>query len=124
MLTISTYCVSPASPFVSGGRHWQLLAWLHGLSPKGRHIPSKFWIGAEIGPVPFAFWMTGSLAFDGPERCRGSLSRAVTDVTGNAVITGKLLTDGDTPSRRPSTTLGPNDVAVRALFVRTCRSAF
>ena len=52
VFTIWTYCVAPTSPFVSGGRQLQLLGRAHG-SPNGRQMPSKFWIGVEIGPVPF-----------------------------------------------------------------------
>jgi hypothetical protein len=54
VFTIWTYCVGPTSPFVSGGRQLQLLASSHG-GPNGRQMPSKFAIGAEIGPVPFFF---------------------------------------------------------------------
>src|SRR2546423_4026448 len=123
VFTISTYWVRPASPFVSGGRHEQLLACGHGWSPNGRHRPSKFWIGDEIGPVPFFFWTTGSLAVFVPEpRCSSSLSRAVTDVTGSATRTGRLLTAADTPSNRPSTTFGPKAVDVVARVVRATRS--
>ena len=61
MFTIWTYCVAPTSPSVSGGRQLQLLGRAHG-GPNGRQMPSKFWIGPEIGPVPLAFWTTGSFA--------------------------------------------------------------
>jgi len=71
-LTISTYCVAPTSPFVSGGRHEQVFPCEHG-GPNGRHAPSKFAIGAEIGPEPFFFWITGSLAL--LAACCGSGSR-------------------------------------------------
>src|SRR3954468_10669976 len=58
---IWTYWVAPTSPFVSGGRQLQLLGRAHG-SPNGRQMPSKFWIGPEIGPAPFLPCTTGSLA--------------------------------------------------------------
>ena len=50
---------------MSGGRQLQLLACAHG-GPNGRQIPSKLGSGAEIGPVPFFFWMTGSFAVGDP----------------------------------------------------------
>ena len=55
------------------------------------------------------------------EGCSSSLLRAVIDVTGSATRTGKLLTAGDTPSKRPLTTFGPND-DVAAVAVRTLAS--
>jgi hypothetical protein len=51
VFTICTYCVEPTSPSVSGGRQLQLLGSAQG-SPNGRQMPSKFWIGPEIGPCP------------------------------------------------------------------------
>jgi len=51
------------SPFVSGGRQLQLLPSAHG-GPNGRQMPSKLVSGAEIEPVPFVCWTTGSFAFD------------------------------------------------------------
>ena len=94
---------------MSGGRHEQLLACVHGSSLNGKQMPSKFAIGAEIGPVPFFFWTTGSFALVCARPCSSSLSRALTDVIGSAGITGKLLAAGETPSKRPLTTFGPNE---------------
>ena len=61
VFTIWTYWVAPTSPSVSGGRQLQLLGSAHG-GPNGRQMPSKFWIGPEIGPEPLVFWTTGSFA--------------------------------------------------------------
>jgi hypothetical protein len=43
-------------------------------------------------------------------------------VVGNATRTGRLLTDGESPSKCPSTTFGPNDVDVAARAVRALAS--
>jgi hypothetical protein len=80
---------------VSGGRQLQLLPWAHG-GPNGRQMPSKFWIGPEIGPVPFLCWTTGSFAFEGALGWSDSISLAF----GMAVLTGSCgseLTAGDSP---------------------------
>jgi hypothetical protein len=95
VFTICTYWVGPTSPSVSGGRQLQLLPWAHG-GPNGRQMPSKFWIGPEIGPVPFLCWTTGSFAFEGALGWSDSISLAF----GMAVLTGSCgseLTAGDSP---------------------------
>src|SRR3954468_13754945 len=77
VFTIWTYCVAPTSPFVSGGRQLQLLGKPQG-SPNGRQMPSKFWIGAEIGPAPFLLWTTGSCVPAGrPDGASDSIGRAL-----------------------------------------------
>jgi len=61
-------------------------------------MPSKLVIGSEIGPVPFVFCTTGSLAVDvKDEGCKFSLSRAVIDVGAGTGRTGRSLTAGDSP---------------------------
>jgi hypothetical protein len=96
VFTIWTYCVGPTSPFVSGGRQLQLLAWAHG-GPNGRQIPSKFWIGAEIGPAPFFYCTTGSFVPGAaPPGRSDSLSR-VCSRPGSTGSTGSELTSGETP---------------------------
>jgi hypothetical protein len=96
VLTICTYWVAPTSPSVSGGRQLQLLCCAHG-GPNGRQIPSKFWIGAEIGPVPFFFWTTGSFVPGAaPPGRSDSLSR-VCSGPGSTGSTGSELTSGETP---------------------------
>ena len=62
-------------------------------------MPSKFAIGAEIEPVPFFFWTTGSFAFDAePDAApRFSESRAWICVTIGAWTTGRSATTGDSP---------------------------
>ncbi len=113
VLTICTNCVLPAAPFVSGGRQLQLDASAHG-APPGRQMPSKFAIGAESGPVPLFFWITGSLAFDEPDvATRCSLSRAFSVVTTGARTTGKSATVA-TPWNTPVPTVGPNVAFVAA----------
>ena len=111
LFTIWTYCVEPTSPSVSGGRQLQLLGWAHG-SPNGRQMPSKFWIGPEIGPVPLAFWTTGSFA---PGTVPLGLSASIPSVwsgdcgTGS---TGSESTSGEVPWNVPSITCGPAVAAV------------
>src|SRR3954470_21042334 len=96
LFTICTYWVAPTSPFVSGGRQLQLLGKSQG-SPNGRQIPSKFWIGPEMGPEPFLPCTTGSLA-PGADCCglSASISRLLSGpgVTGS---TGSEATSGDSP---------------------------
>src|SRR3954452_1957847 len=111
LLTIWTYCVAPTSPFVSGGRQEHELACEQG-GPNGRQMPSKLAIGAEIGPDPFCFWTTGSLAPVGWAcGCRFSLSRDRIWVAGETGRTGKLLTSGEEPSKCPVPTIGFVDCA-------------
>jgi len=106
VFTIWTYWVAPTSPSVSGGRQLQLLGRAHG-SPNGRQMPSKFWIGPEIGPDPFAFWTTGSFA---PGGALPGLSDSICRVwigdcgTGS---TGSELTAGEVPWNFPLITCGP-----------------
>jgi hypothetical protein len=121
-LTICTYWLVPTSPFVSGGRQTQSLACPHGLL-KGRHAPSKFWIGAEIGPLPFFDCTTGSLTLLVRDcGTSDSLSRPTTAVTGATGSTGRLLTSGETPSNTPLRTTGPLDpVRVLVLLELACR---
>src|SRR5207253_3419495 len=104
--TISPYCVAPASPFVSGGRHWHPLPWAQG-GPNGRQIPSKFASGVEIGSVPAVFWTTGSVTLVGAA-CgwRVSLSRGLT-VPRAGRTTGSVETAGETPEKIPCLTCGP-----------------
>jgi len=119
VFTIWTYCVAPTSPFVSGGRQLQLLGRLHG-SPKGRQIPSKFWIGPEIGPVPFLPCTTGSFVPGGDE---AGLSDSISRLwigpcrTGS---TGSELTSGEVPWKSPWITCGPA-VAVLAAVAAPAR---
>jgi hypothetical protein len=82
-LTICTYWLVPTSPFVSGGRQTQSLACPHGVL-KGRHAPSKFWIGAEIGPLPFFDCTTGSL----------TLLACVCGSSAPSVVLGKPVHEG------------------------------
>src|SRR5215211_6952640 len=106
VLTIWTYCVAPTSPFVSGGRQLQLLGRLHG-SPNGRQMPSKFWIGPEIGPVPFVFCTTGSFVpAGGDDGRKDSISRACSGPCGTG-STGSERTAGEVPWKSPSITCGP-----------------
>src|SRR5207247_2569721 len=118
-LTICTYCVSPASPFVSGGRHEHVLACPQP-ALNGRQIPSKFCSGPCMPVGPCCFCTTGSFAFDGvPVPGRWSTSRERICVTGFAGSTGRLETAGESPSYRPSTTFGPKLARdTRAVCVR------
>src|SRR6266516_599629 len=97
------------SPFVSGGRQLQLLPSAHG-GPNGRQMPSKLVSGAEIEPVPFLCWTTGSFAFDAePDAApRFSESRASSCVTIGACTTGRSATTGDSPWNVPVPTCGPS----------------
>ena len=120
-LTICTYCVAPAAPFVSGGRQLQLDASAHG-GPNGRQMPSKLASGAESGPVPRFFWITGSFAFDDPfAAVRCSLSRVLSVVTTGACTTGRSATAVETPWNSPVPTCGPS-VAFAAAELAAARS--
>src|SRR3954470_9590318 len=112
VFTIWTYWVEPTSPSVSGGRQLQLLGSAHG-SPNGRQMPSKFWIGPEIGPEPLAFWITGSFA---PGTVPLGLSDSIPSVCSGACGTGNTgseATSGEVPWKLPLITCGPA-VAVEA----------
>jgi len=122
VFTICTYCVAPTSPFVSGGRQLQPLGRLQG-SPNGRQMPSKFWMGPEIGPAPFRFWTTGSCASGG--RLAGasdSIGRALSGACGTG-STCSELTAGETPWNVPITTCGPNVGVVAAAAANDVTSA-
>ena len=89
-------------------------------------MPSKFWIGAESGPLPRFFWTTGSFAPDdvpfAAARC--SLSRALSVVTTGAFTTGRLDTTGETPWNWAVPTCGPRlPVVCSAEAALVCRTA-
>ena len=91
---------------MSGGRQLQLLGSAQG-GPNGRQMPSKFWIGPEIGPEPLAFWTTGSFA---PGTALPGLSDSIWLVLSGACTTGRtgsVLTAGDVPWNWPLITCGP-----------------
>src|SRR4051812_50228186 len=70
-------------------------------------MPSKFWIGPEIGPVPLAFWTTGSFAPGGAlPGFSDSIWRAWIGECGTG-STGNELTSGDVPWNWPLITCGP-----------------
>ena len=72
-------------------------------------MPSKLWIGAEIGPVPLAFCTTGSFAPGGAgPALSDSIGRLLSGDCGTG-STGSELTAGDVPSSVPLTMCGPND---------------
>ena len=76
-------------------------------------MPSKFWIGPEIGPVPLAFWTTGSFApGTGPLGVSDSIPFARSGDCGTG-STGSESTSGEAPWNLPSITCGPA-VAVAA----------
>src|SRR4051812_1190340 len=76
-------------------------------------MPSKFWIGPEIGPEPLVFWITGSFA---PGTVPLGLSASIPSVCSGACGTGSTgseATSGEVPWNVPSITCGPA-VAVEA----------
>src|SRR5258705_10005744 len=106
VFTIWTYWVAPTSPSVSGGRQLQLLGSAHG-GPNGRQMPSKFWIGPEIGPEPLVFWTTGSFA---PGGALPGFSDSIWLALSGACSTGStgsVLTAGEVPWNCPLITCGP-----------------
>ena len=113
VLTIWTYCVAPTSPSVSGGKQLQLDGRSHA-GPNGRQMPSKFWIGPEIGPVPLVFWTTGSLAPGGAlPGFSDSIWRVWSGECGTG-STGSELTAGEVPWNSPLITCGPAVAAATA----------
>ena len=70
-------------------------------------MPSKFWIGPEIGPEPLVFWTTGSFAPGGAAPgLSDSIWLALSGECGTG-STGRALTAGEVPWNCPLITCGP-----------------
>src|SRR5439155_12722721 len=87
----------------------------------GRQTPSKLRIGAKSAPVPRFVCTTGSFTWNGcVAGLRDSFSRGTICVTGATGRTGRSLTAGDSPSKTPSPTFGPNEATLLCAFRCAC----